>query len=72
MFIETRYQYGQDSVFLRADRVAGIRQWSGDSTSPERSEVFFVGGGETVMVAESASSLTQRIHEAIARKNQAE
>lgn len=72
MFIETRYQYGRDSVFLRADRIAAIRQWSANSKETERSEVFFVGGGEPVMVAEAASSLTQRIHQAMARKSQAE
>lgn len=71
MFIETRYQFGTDPVFLRADRVTAVVQYS-DSQSDDRSEVFFLGGGQSVMVGESASSLTQRIYDAMARKNQAE
>lgn len=63
MFIETTEQNHRQTVYIRADRVSGMKVWPIPHSDETRTEVFLAGAPETVMVADSAEALMQRIRE---------
>ncbi|WP_024328314.1 hypothetical protein [Thioalkalivibrio sp. ALR17-21] len=67
MFIESKDVTGHNPVFIRADRIAALRGSvpGGDSV---QTEVFLVGGGETLVVREDAASLIGRVREILGGK----
>ena len=68
MFIETVDRQRRNAVYIRADRVCGVKDWPGAGDSPSDAEVFLLGAPETLMVGEAANNLRQRIEQALAAK----
>ncbi|WP_019558608.1 hypothetical protein [Thioalkalivibrio sp. ALE12] len=61
MFIETVDRHRRNAIYIRADRVCGLKEWPGTGDALSDSEVFLLGAPETLMVGENYKDLMERI-----------
>lgn len=60
MFVKTVDRHRPNDIYIRADRVCGLKDWPGIGDAPSDAEVFLLGAPETLMVGER-SHLMERI-----------